>query len=189
MAGSFDAYDPAVVARDAIRAMDTRMPLSCASWMENGSAAPVPQPKTFAERENACGHFFETGAVEVRTGGVEVAEARTTNASARPVPTTANEIETWAEVRGRVYNVQVGAFRGVPDERALSALGTLTREDAGPMASCACFQVALTPRRKRGRICRHFRTMVDRMPLLWSTSMADAFPCWKRARRRPGDWT
>ena len=32
---------------------------------------------------------------------------------------------------GRVYSVQVGAFRGVPDAEAMAALGTLTREDAG----------------------------------------------------------
>jgi len=33
--------------------------------------------------------------------------------------------------RGRVYSVQVGAFRGVPEEQSLRQLGTLTREDAG----------------------------------------------------------
>ena len=133
MAGSFGAYDPAVVARDAIRAMgyEDAFVVRFVDGERVRGARPAAQD-LLAERENARAVTpSETGAVEVRTGDVEVVEARPTNASARPVPTTATEIETWAEVRGRVYSVQVGAFRGVPDEAALSALGTLTREDAG----------------------------------------------------------
>ena len=114
-----------------------------------------------------------------------MAEARTTNASARPVPTTANEIETWAEVRGRVYSVQVGAFRVSP-MRSLVRFGYSDPRGCGGRWLAAPVFGRFDTEAEAGRICRHFRTMVDRMPLLWSTSMADAFPCWKRARRRPG---
>ena len=47
------------------------------------------------------------------------------------MPVEAEDIPTWEGVQGRVYSVQVGAFRGVPDARSLEVLGTLTREDAG----------------------------------------------------------
>ena len=52
-------------------------------------------------------------------------------ATAVAIPTRREDIDTWSDVQGGVYSVQVGAFRGVPDRRALSTLGTLTQEDAG----------------------------------------------------------
>ena len=58
-------------------------------------------------------------------------KAGSVGATAVAIPTRREDIDTWSDVQGRVYSVQVGAFRGVPDRRALSTLGTLTREDAG----------------------------------------------------------
>ena len=134
MAGSFDAYDPAVVARDAIRALG----YSDAFVVrfvdgERVRAARPPAEELAAERSDrpvevtGLGQIASEEAAAMGAGRVNAAAARETSA----MPSRAEEIPTWSDVQGRVYSVQVGAFRGVPDGASLSKLGTLTREDAG----------------------------------------------------------
>ena len=134
MAGSFDAYDPAVVARDAIRALG----YSDAFVVrfvdgERVRAARPPAEELAAERSDrpvevaGLGQSASEEAAAMGAGRVNAAAARETSA----MPSRAEEIPTWNDVQGRVYSVQVGAFRGVPDGASLSKLGTLTREDAG----------------------------------------------------------
>jgi hypothetical protein len=131
MAGSFDAYDPAVVARDAIRALgysDAFVVRFVDGERVRGSR---PAPDALAQERSdlaAVGRVPESSS----TSTSEVSEgAGSVGATAVAIPTRREDIDTWSDVQGRVYSVQVGAFRGVPDRRALSTLGTLTREDAG----------------------------------------------------------
>ena len=134
MAGSFDAYDPAVVARDAIRALGYSDAF-VVRFMdgERVRAARPPAEELAAERAARPVEVADSGQgasdEEVATGAGRVnadVEIETSG-----MPSRAEEIPTWNDVQGRVYSVQVGAFRGVPDGASLSKLGTLTREDAG----------------------------------------------------------
>ncbi|MCH1582722.1 MAG: SPOR domain-containing protein [Flavobacteriales bacterium] len=140
MAGSFDAYDPAVEARDAIRALgyqDAFVVRFVDGERVRGSRPPAEE---LAEERNAV---LETSGAEIAASspsapgaGVQSAPAGTAldPVEETPVlglPQRREDIPTWEGVTGRVYSVQVGAFRGVPDQASLASLGTLTREDAG----------------------------------------------------------
>ncbi|MGB1072584.1 MAG: SPOR domain-containing protein [Flavobacteriales bacterium] len=131
MAGSFDAYDPAVVARDAIRALgysDAFVVRFVDGERVRGSR---PAPEALAQERSDLAAVGRAP-VSPSTSTSEVsAGTESVGATAGAIPTRREDIETWSDVQGRVYSVQVGAFRGVPDRRALSTLGTLTREDAG----------------------------------------------------------
>ena len=140
MAGSFDAYDPAVVARDAIRALgyqDAFVVRFVDGERVRGSRPPAEE--LAAERSTVA---QTSGAVAAEASvapvvDVDQADAAGTEAetievtTAVGLPQRREDIPTWEGVTGRVYSVQVGAFRGVPDQASLAALGTLTREDAG----------------------------------------------------------
>ena len=131
MAGSFDAYDPAVDARDAIRSLgyEDAFVVRFVDGERVRGARPaaeelvVERERISADRKPEDGRStsaaMETGA----SAGVGFSEGT--------LPTRREDIPTWEGVSGRVYSVQVGAFRGVPDPVALASLGTLTREDAG----------------------------------------------------------
>ena len=114
LAGSFDAYDAAVVARDAIR--------------ELGYSDAFVVRFVGGERVRAARPDADRLAVE---RSVLPEAAALTAVGVAGMPVEAEDIPTWEGVQGRVYSVQVAAFRGVPDARSLEVLGTLTREDAG----------------------------------------------------------
>ncbi|MEC8597100.1 MAG: SPOR domain-containing protein [Bacteroidota bacterium] len=114
LAGSFDAYDAAVVARDAIRDL--------------GYSDAFVVRFVGGERVRAARPDADRLAVE---RSVLPEAAASTAVGVAGMPVEAEDIPTWEGVQGRVYSVQVGAFRGVPDARSLEVLGTLTREDAG----------------------------------------------------------
>ena len=141
MAGSFDAYDPAVVARDAIRAMGYTDAFVVRFVDGERARGARPAPEDLAEERAqartagmslaAVGNApveDEASGSNSEAGNVGVAPAPVVSVA---VPTRPEDIETWSDIQGRVYSVQVGAFRGVPDQRALAAFGKLTREDAG----------------------------------------------------------
>jgi len=113
LAGSFDAYDAAVVARDAIR--------------ELGYSDAFVVRFVGGERVRAARPDADRLAVE---RSVLPEAAALTAVGVAGMPVEAEDIPTWEGVQGRVYSVQVAAFRGVPDARSLEVLGTLTREDA-----------------------------------------------------------
>ena len=145
LAGSFDAYDRAVSARDVIRSMGyedafvvrfvdgerVRAPRPPADALalerdelaQSGNTAIGDEPMTLEQED----------ALPLATAEVGIVLETTLQDDPRPtaIPTTEEEIATWSNIQGRVYSVQVGAFRGVPDAKALEKLGTLTREDAG----------------------------------------------------------
>lgn len=131
MAGSFDAYDPAIQARNAIRALGYEDAFVVRfKDGERVTGARPDAPELAAERARTGGgepSVRPAGRVDDVAGTVGsdpgVAEAE--------APARKEDIPTWEGIAGRVYSVQVGAFRGVPDAAALAALGTLTREDAG----------------------------------------------------------
>lgn len=142
MAGSFDAYDPAVEARDAIRALGYADAFVVRFMDGERVRGARPAPAALAEerreaemagngaREGTASSTADgvpsiTGDSQVREGAVVRGQP------SGVVPTRPEEIESWTNIRGRVYSVQIGAFRGVPDERALADLGQLTRENAG----------------------------------------------------------
>lgn len=142
MAGSFDAYDPAVVARDAIRALGysdafvvrfvdgervsgASRPDAVDLAEERRVRAAVPGMDALAVAETGAG-LPVTAVSEGAPGSVSVGAGGVGESPTRP-----EEIPTWDDVQGRVFSVQVGAFRGIPDREAMSKLGTLTREDAG----------------------------------------------------------
>ncbi len=131
MAGSFSAYDAAVIARDAIRGLgykDAFVVRFVDGERVVGSSRPEPSDLAVEreeERQNAAGLVAAPVASEFpleRRGGAS---------SAVSVPRVKEDIPTWDDVEGRVFSVQIGAFRGVPDANSLADLGTLTREDAG----------------------------------------------------------
>lgn len=132
MAGSFDAYDPAVVARDAIRSLgydDAFVVRFVDGERVRGSRPPVDELAQERVNQQASSRATASNEPQGELGESTVDPAgvvATSNA-----PSTAQNIPTWNNIRGRVYSVQVGAFRGVPDENAVAKLGTLTREDAG----------------------------------------------------------
>ena len=131
MAGSFDAYDPAVVARDAIRALgysDAFVVRFVDGERVRGSR---PAPEALAQERLDLATVGRVPASSSTSPSPVSSDPETVGARADAIPTRREDIETWSDVQGRVYSVQVGAFRGVPDRRALSTLGTLTREDAG----------------------------------------------------------
>ena len=132
MAGSFDAYDRAVEARNAIRELgyEDAFVVRFVDGVRVRASRPAPELLA-AERQ-------EQGRINVRpdespagVGGAGVAANGLEGNGAAEVPTRREDIPTWDLVQGRVFSVQVGAFRGVPDASALTSLGTLTREDAG----------------------------------------------------------
>lgn len=126
MAGSFDYYDDATVARDAIRALgyEDAFVVRFTDGVRVGSARPEPELLAEERQERPA-----AGAVPA--GSPANGSSAGNGAIPVPVPTRAEDIPTWDGVQGRVFSVQVGAFRGVPDREALASLGTLTREDAG----------------------------------------------------------
>jgi len=140
MAGSFDLYDPAVAARDAIRALGYEDAFVVRFVDGERVRASRPEPALLEEeRASVAG----TDVLSPRPVGAALSEVspaedggRSTvsgsaEAGSQPLPTRREDIPTWDGISGRVYSVQVGAFRGVPDAEAMAALGTLTREDAG----------------------------------------------------------
>ena len=136
MAGSFDLYDVAVDARDAIRALgysDAFVVRFVDGERVVGSSRPDPDELALEraeplQTENAV-EAQNVAAVEAESSTNGSGEANAAVAVAS-IPSGAEEIPTWNEVQGRVFSVQIGAFRGVPDAAALADLGTLTREDA-----------------------------------------------------------
>ena len=139
MAGSFDVYDAAVSARDAIRALGYEDAFVVRFVDGERVRASRPEPALLAQERAASAG---TNVGSPRPVGAEVAavnvaaETNPENASdltsgPNPLPTRREDIPTWDGIAGRVYSVQVGAFRGVPDAESMAALGTLTREDAG----------------------------------------------------------
>ena len=129
MAGSFDAYDPAVVARNAIRALGYSDAFVVRFVEGERVRGARPAPEVLAQERS---DLAAVGREPVSSSTSEVSEGiESVGATAAAIPTRREDIEAWSDVQGRVYSVQVGAFRGVPDRRALSTLGTLTREDAG----------------------------------------------------------
>ena len=139
MAGSFDVYDAAVSARDAIRALGYEDAFVVRFVDGERVRASRPEPALLAQERAASAG---TNVGSPRPLGAEVvavnvaAETNPENASdltsgPDPLPTRREDIPTWDGIAGRVYSVQVGAFRGVPDAESMAALGTLTREDAG----------------------------------------------------------
>jgi len=139
MAGSFDVYDAAVSARDAIRALGYEDAFVVRFVDGERVRASRPEPALLAQERAASAG---TNVGSPRPLGAEVvavnvaAETNPENASdltsgPNPLPTRREDIPTWDGIAGRVYSVQVGAFRGVPDAESMAALGTLTREDAG----------------------------------------------------------
>jgi cell division septation protein DedD len=140
MAGSFDLYDPAVAARDAIRALGYEDAFVVRFVDGERVRASRPEPELLAEeRASVVGKDVlaprPVGAALAQANGPAAGEspaiASNTGGGAGPLPTRREDIPTWDGVAGRVYSVQVGAFRGVPDAEAMASLGTLTREDAG----------------------------------------------------------
>ena len=140
MAGSFDLYDPAVAARDAIRALGYADAFVVRFVDGERVRASRPEPELLAEeRASVVGRDVlaprPVGAAMAEASGPAVdgssSNASNAGAGAGALPTRREDIPTWDGVAGRVYSVQVGAFRGVPDAEAMAALGTLTREDAG----------------------------------------------------------
>jgi hypothetical protein len=134
LAGSFDAYDPAVVARDAIRALgysDAFVVRFVDGVRVVGASRPDVTELAEERRVRASvpnlDEVADAGPVPVDNPGTVRAE----EVREGELPTRPEDIPTWNDVQGRVFSVQVGAFRGVPDRAALANLGTLTREDAG----------------------------------------------------------
>ena len=134
MAGSFDGYDPAVVARDAIRSLgysDAFVVRFVDGERVRASRPPVEDLAVErAIRLELADVRARAGDPEAGSSTIEVGEVESGNAVSG-APTRAEEIPTWEGIGGRVYSVQVGAFRGVPDGASLAKLGVLTREDAG----------------------------------------------------------
>ena len=134
MAGSFDGYDPAVVARDAIRSLgysDAFVVRFVDGERVRASRPPVEDLAVErAIRLELADVRARAGDPEAGSSTIEVGEVESGNAVSG-APTRAEEIPTWEGIAGRVYSVQVGAFRGVPDGASLAKLGVLTREDAG----------------------------------------------------------
>lgn len=133
MAGSFDAYDAAVEARDAIRALGYEDAFVVRFVDGERVVASRPEPDVLAEERRALAVAAAGASSSDDIGqSSDVADNRVTD---RPLANEeieeAADIPTWDNVEGRVYSVQVGAFRGVPDREALARLGTLTREDTG----------------------------------------------------------
>lgn len=130
MAGSFDAYDPAVIARDAIRALGYTDAF-VVRFVDGERLSGRPEPEALAEERERQRPVVggETGSAAV--GSPAATDAGGAGGAGNALPVRREDIPTWDGVRGRVYSVQVGAFRGVPDAAALAELGTLTREDAG----------------------------------------------------------
>ena len=140
MAGSFDLYDPAVAARDAIRALGYEDAFVVRFVDGERVRASRPEPELLAEeRASVAGRDVLTprpvgaavGAINASPEGRPMASAPISGVGESPLPTRREDIPTWDGIAGRVYSVQVGAFRGVPDAEAMASLGTLTREDAG----------------------------------------------------------
>ena len=137
LAGSFDAYDPAVEARDAIRELGYSDAFVVRFVGGERVRAARPEAELLASERSAASTEVDSAkpvsgdagpaVSDSVTGGVGV-DAESTETS---IPVVAEDIPTWEGVQGRVYSVQVGAFRGVPDARSLEVLGALTREDAG----------------------------------------------------------
>ena len=142
LAGSFDAYDAAVVARDAIRELGYSDAFVVRFVGGERVRAARPDADRLAVERSVLPEATSRPASQTTGSGVAdpgpgASDARTpesaasTAVAAAGVPVEAEDIPTWQGVQGRVYSVQVGAFRGVPDARSLEVLGTLTREDAG----------------------------------------------------------
>ena len=137
MAGSFDAYDPAVVARDAIRALgyqDAFVVRFVDGERVRGSRPPAEElavERSVAAQTSEVAEASSSPDVGGQNGAVRAETESTETMPAAGLPQRREDIPTWEGVTGRVYSVQVGAFRGVPDQASLAALGTLTREDAG----------------------------------------------------------
>ena len=145
LAGSFDAYDSAVVARDVIRSMGYEdafvvrfvdgervrapRPPADALALERAEMAESGNPVTSDEPESLVEGSASSSVTPDESSELET--TRQDGARSTAIPTTKEEIAIWSDIQGRVYSVQVGAFRGVPDAQALEKLGTLTREDAG----------------------------------------------------------
>ena len=142
LAGSFDAYDAAVVARDAIRELGYSDAFVVRFVGGERVRAARPDADRLAVERSVLP--TATGRPASQTAGSGVAapgpgasdvripeSAASTAVAVAGMPVVAEDIPTWEGVQGRVYSVQVGAFRGVPDARSLEVLGTLTREDAG----------------------------------------------------------
>ncbi len=132
MAGSFDAYDRAVDARDAIRGLgyEDAFVVRFVDGERVSGARPAAEDLAVERvRSNADRLPEDGGSASIGTGTGASSSRGVTEVA---IPTRREDIPTWEGVSGRVYSVQVGAFRGVPDPAALVALGTLTREDAGP---------------------------------------------------------
>ena len=133
MAGSFNAYDPAVVARDAIRALGYEDAFVVRFVDGERVRGSRPEPEALAEERNRAIEVVVEGAVAGEPARPDALAENVPRTEVREegVPTRREDIPTWEEISGRVYSVQVGAFRGVPDAQALRGLGALTREDAG----------------------------------------------------------
>jgi len=137
LAGSFDAYDSAVEARDAIRALGYSDAFVVRFVSGERVRAARPDAEELAlERDQVASEDLAQITPSDQASAVAVEERPVLTASEGsprndPSPEVPEDIPTWSDVQGRVYSVQVGAFRGVPDAQSLEALGTLTREDSG----------------------------------------------------------
>ena len=128
MAGSFSAYDAAVLARDAIRELgyeDAFVVRFVDGQRVVGSSRPEPADLA-VERE-----VERTNAANIDVASVATVPDGDRREVETVIPRVKEDIPTWDDVEGRVFSVQIGAFRGVPDANSLMDLGTLTREDAG----------------------------------------------------------
>ena len=136
LAGSFDAYDSAVEARDAIRALGYSDAFVVRFVSGERVRAARPDAEELAlERDQVASEDLAQITPSDQASAVAVEERpvlTVSDVSPRndPAPEVPEDIPTWSDVQGRVYSVQVGAFRGVPDAQSLEALGTLTREDS-----------------------------------------------------------